>query len=67
MKNLIEALTIFSKYTNSNYPTSCEHDILYVQVDPAEVTYDDKTKLNDLGFHADIDNHNFYSYTFGSC
>lgn len=67
MKNLIEALTIFSKYTNSNYPTSCEHDVLYVQVDPAEVTFDDKIKLNDLGFQANFDNHNFYSYTFGSC
>lgn len=30
MEDLIKALLIFLKYGNKQYPTSCEHDILYV-------------------------------------
>jgi hypothetical protein len=68
MKDLIEALTIFAKYTDARSPTSCEHDTLYVQVDPAIVNDEDKAKLNGLGFHADTEDlQNFYSFRFGSC
>ena len=65
MKDLIEALTIFAKYTDSYSPTGCEHDTLYVQVDPDQVSEEDKTKLDELGFFVS-DNH-FESYRFGSC
>lgn len=34
MKKLIEALQIFYKYSQVEYPTGCEHDTLYVYVDP---------------------------------
>ena len=35
MKDLIEALQIFSKYTDTGWPTHCEHDVMYIcGVDP---------------------------------
>ena len=38
MKDLIEALNIFLKYGNPKYPTHCEHDIMYVSIDPELVS-----------------------------
>ncbi len=38
MEDLIKALQIFLKYGNKNYPTFCEYDILYVDVDPSVVS-----------------------------
>lgn len=70
MKDLIEAFTIFAKYIPaSKYAMiSCEHDIMYVQCDPAIVSADDMKRLAELGFIADRDDlNNFYSYRFGSC
>jgi hypothetical protein len=64
VKDLIEALTIFAKYTDAEYPTHCEHDKLYVLVDPAKVTAEDKARLEDLGFRPSVDA--FYSFRFGS-
>ena len=29
-EELAEALLIFAKYSDTLYPTSCEHDVLYV-------------------------------------
>ena len=66
MKDLIEALTIFAKYTDEQQPTCCEHDTLYVLVDPEKVTTADKTRLEALGFIADADEGHFYSFRFGS-
>ena len=66
MKDLIEALTIFAKYTDAAHPTCCEHDMLYVLVDPAQVTAEDRTRLETLGFTAQESDNNFYSYRFGS-
>jgi len=68
MRELIEALTIFAKYTNAASPTCCEHDILYVLVDPAVVSAEDRARLARLGFYAHEDDNNdkdFYSYRFG--
>lgn len=65
MNDLIKALQIFAKYTDAK--TSCEHDILYVQVSPDDVTDEDKVELEKLGFQVDTDLDNFSSYRFGSC
>lgn len=66
MKDLIEALTLFAKYTNAKHPTCCEHDVLYVLVDPTKVSTEDRIRLDALGFHAQEDDNNFYSNRFGS-
>jgi hypothetical protein len=67
MKNLIKALTILSKYTESEYVTSCEHDVLYVYIDPGLVSEEDRMKLASLGFDADYSSYNFTSFAYGSC
>ena len=51
MKDLIEALQIFLKYGNPVYPTHCEHDALYVMIDPGLVSEEDKAKLDELGYN----------------
>ena len=67
MEKLIKAFTIFKKYSDSEYPTCCEHDILYVNVDPNDVSKEDVAELEELGFTADFEDlHNFYSFRFGS-
>ena len=63
---LIAAFTIFKKYSDTNWPTHCEHDILYVIVNPEDVSEDDKAKLSDLGFQPDEDGEHFSSFAFGS-
>ena len=67
MEKLIEALQIFLKYGNPAYPTHCEHDILTIcGIDPAEVSDEDKKKLDELGFFHCEDEDCFQSYHFGS-
>lgn len=72
MEDLIKALLIFQKYIKPEYfsykyPTACEHDILYVRVDPEDVSTEDKDVLDSLGFHPSEDNEGlFESYRFGS-
>lgn len=52
MKDLIEALTIFLKYKDVDYPTHCEHDVLYIiDITEEEVSEEDKKRLDELGFH----------------
>lgn len=69
MDDLIEALTIFRKYGNPEYPTHCEHDELTVCIDPDLVSDDDKKKLDELGFFVGSDGEDDYfkSFKFGSC
>lgn len=55
MEDLIKALLIFQKYIKPDdlayqYPTSCEHDELCVNVNPDIVSVEDKTTLYKLGF-----------------
>jgi hypothetical protein len=72
MKDLIEALTIFAKYGDPYSPTHCEHDVLTVMIDPADVSDEDKARLDKLGFRAgseygdDVFTSLFTSYRFGS-
>ena len=66
MKDLLEALAIFAKYTDDAHPTCCEHDTLYVLVDPAQVAAEDRSRLETLGFTAQERDANFLSFRFGS-
>lgn len=69
MKDLIEALTILAKYIDpeEKWPTQCEHDVLYVcLVDVEDVSTEDITRLNELGFIENEDG-GFKSFRFGSC
>jgi len=69
MKELIEALQIFIKYGNPNYPTHCEHDILTIcDIDPAVVSDEDKKELDRLGFFVGTEygEEQFHSYKYGS-
>jgi hypothetical protein len=67
MDDLIEALTILRKYANPAYPTHCEHDTLFVNVDPNLVSPEDTQRLDELGFSPDSDGAGFTSFKFGSC
>ena len=67
MKNLIEALTIFLKYKNAEWPTHCEHDVLFIsEVTKDEVSAEDKEKLETLGFHWSDSYGCWISFRFGS-
>lgn len=66
MDGLIEALTILRKYDNPAFPTHCEHDALYICVNPYEVSTEDIERLEELHVHADRGEYCFYSYWYGS-
>ena len=66
MSKLIEALQIFLKYGNPNYPTHCEHDVLMVCINPKIVSDTDKEALKALSFHPSNDGEGFHSYKYGS-
>jgi hypothetical protein len=65
MKDLIKALQIFSKYSNSDV-ICCEHDTLHICIDPEEVSSEDLAALEKLSFCRDGAG-GFSSYRFGSC
>ncbi len=67
MSKLIEALQIFLKYGDPDYPTHCEHDKLIICISPEVVSEEDKKKLEELSFHSeDEDGDYFYSFKYGS-
>jgi hypothetical protein len=66
ISKLITALQIFLKYGDPEEPTHCEHDQLYVYVDPEVVSEEDKKRLDKLGFFPGDDG-SFRSYKYGSC
>ena len=66
MDDLIEALQIFRKYTNTQYPTHCEHDEMFIALSPSLVDAADLKRLDELGFNDDGDD-TFHSFRFGSC
>ena len=67
MDDLIEALQIFRKYGNPEWPTHCEHDELIVNIDPSNVTKSDLKRLDQLSFIPINDERHFKSFRFGSC
>ena len=64
---LIEAFTIFEKYTKDSYITHCEHDVMYVNVLAEKVSEEDKETLKELGFFPTFDGEFFQSFIHGSC
>ena len=67
MKDLIEALTIFSKYTETEWPTNCEHDELFIMdVSRLDLTEEEHARVLDLGFMWDEDDEVYSSFRFGS-
>lgn len=66
MKDLIEALQIFAKYTDTEYPTHCEHDVLSImEVDRENVSDEDHKRLDELGFFWSKEDC-YQSFRFGS-
>ncbi len=67
MEKLIEALQIFLKYKNEDYPTHCEHDeLMIVGITEEEVSEEDKVKLNELGFNWNSGSECWISFRYGS-
>ena len=69
MSNLIEALQIFLKYGDPDYPTHCEHDVLTIcGIDPSSVSDEDAERLEELGFIVsdEYGESYFISFKFGS-
>lgn len=67
MKDLIEALTIFAKYSDKYNPTNCEHDVLVVVgIKQTDVSAEDRTRLGELGFFWSSDFDQWASFRFGS-
>ena len=67
MEDLIKALQIFLKYGNPYSPIHCEHDEMFVAIEPEKVSEEDITALGELGFMPCDTNEIFYSFRFGSC
>jgi hypothetical protein len=66
MQDLIKALQIFAKYTDTKWPTHCEHDEMFVMVDPSDVSPEDLEVLEALSFTPSSTGETFSSYRFGS-
>lgn len=67
LSDLIEALQIFLKYGDVEWPTHCEHDELWItNVDASALTPEDALRLAELGFDYDEDDECYKSYAFGS-
>lgn len=67
MKDLIEALQIFLKYKDSQWPTHCEHDVLSIMdIGIRQVSEEDVKRLDELGFMWDESDEVFISFKFGS-
>jgi len=67
LEGLINALQIFNKYANPDYPTHCEHDVMWIcDIKPDDVSEEDKVELDELGFFVDTSDDCFKSFKFGS-
>ena len=60
MKDLIEALQIFLKYSDAYYPTHCELGVLYI-VGVGAVSNPDAKRLGEIGFQRDAHANDWYS------
>lgn len=65
MDDLIRALVILRGYGCPEYPTHCEHDALYVNVDASLVSAGDLAVLEELSFTPSQES-GFVSFRFGS-
>lgn len=67
MEHLIEALRIFLKYKNEQFPTHCGHDWLGIMgITEDEVSADDKARLKELHFRFNSEYDCWGSSFFGS-
>lgn len=67
MDELIQALEIFKKYKNLQWPTHCEHDVmLVVGIQKDEISEEDTKELERLGFIWLYEYECFGSFRFGS-
>lgn len=67
MEDLIEALKIFMKYANSEWPTNCSHDVLAIMdVAKDQVSEDDRKRLDELSFRWSDEHDCYISFRFGS-
>jgi hypothetical protein len=67
MEKLIQALQIFLKYRNEEWPTHCEHDIMMIaRIEKDEVSEEDQEKLYELGFSWNNEYDCYTSYRYGS-
>ena len=67
MKDLLRVIEIFLQYGDPECPTHCEHDVMQVCIDPADVSEEDLKELDELGFFPDSEEDDcFRSYRFGS-
>jgi hypothetical protein len=67
MEKLIEALQIFLKYKNEEWPTNCSHDVLAIMgVGENDVTDEDMKRLVKLDFIWNDEYDSFISFKYGS-
>lgn len=67
MKKLIQALEIFAKYQDLEYPTNCEHDELVIAgITFEEVSEEDRELLDKLDFFWSDENEGWTSFKYGS-
>ena len=67
MEDLIKALQIFLKYGNHQWPTHCEHDVMYITgIHQDDMSQEDIDAVVVLGFNWSEDDDCFISYRFGS-
>lgn len=71
MNDLIEALNLVSRYMTEyglKYPTGCEHDVLWLNVDVDAIPVNILARLAELSFEPDEEYAgSLVSYKFGSC
>jgi len=67
-EHLAEAMLIFGKYSNTDTPTHCEHDTMYVmEVKKEQVSEEDQKRLDELGFFwSEDEDEGYISFWFGS-
>ncbi len=67
MNELITALQIFAKYSDSSYPTHCEHDVLMItDISEQQMATADVEAVQKLGFFWSEEYDSWVSYKFGS-
>lgn len=67
MEDLISALQIFATYTQTRYPTHCEHDVLYIMdVSKDEMSEEHIRAVEGLNFVWDEIEECWMSFRFGS-
>jgi len=67
MEDLIKALTIFSKYSDTRWPTNCSHDVFAImEVGEDDPTEDEKVQLEKLDFMWSEEDEVWMSFRFGS-